>query len=653
MTMARRRLWAAVVVCALAACGGGGGGGDSSSGGGGGGGGGSTGAPGSAADLIPAAPALGATLAADAATLRPIRDGAVWSYRGVRRLGATATPQSYVTTTRQVSTTAGQAQEIASNPGGEGSSDTQPLNIAGGTVGHTEQIDFAGKGVLETVSVVELRSPVREGDQYTMHSRRYTDTAFDTDGDQKPDTLDVAVYARVVGAETLTLENLPPLKTVRVDTVLRTRLTPSRSNVPAPVYEVNIQTWYAAGIGVVRQMATAPLPNGSDYEVSDETLTTWDGITEGAGVMAAETAVIPASDAEFPSRRVPGLVYAAATLPDGALLMTPLPGSDSNGMGVLAVRLDRRGRVVEARAHRTLRPQASVMVGHAGGVLHLVTPAFVGWGPPTLQLTRFAADGSLIGAIGDRQIDLSGGRVNATIPGAPVAAVDGQDLWILWQRWVPTPLGVDIELVLRAYALDGTPRGPELRLAPNGAADLSLSAAGGKALVSWIQMIPNSPGAYALVPSGATTASVQTLLASFSAAADGPTALRSSNHSLLLWPTPLGNFPPDGGAGGVRLDAADQPLLPAGGALAGAQLQQVNRVSLRHALTQGDRLFFVGLNGVVCFEIGSGPLASSAAYRVGLSLDSIPSTAVAFDDRVLLLGGFGDLNTQVVWLAPR
>jgi len=669
MTMARRRLWAtvaAVVACALAACGGGGGGGGDSSagGGGGGGGGGSTGAPGTAADLIPAAPTLGATLAADAATLRPIRDGAVWSYRGVRRLGATATPQPYVTTTRQVSTTAGQAQEIASNPGGEGSSDTQPVNIGGGTVGHTEQIDFAGKGVLETVSVVELRSPVREGDQYTMHSRRYTDTAFDTDGDQKPDTLDVAVYGRVVGAETLTLENLPPLKTVRVDVVLRTRLTPSRSNVPTPVLEVTVQTWYAAGIGVVRQLSTAPLASGTDNETSDETLSAWDGITEGFGAMPDVAAVIPAGNADYPSQAVPAdTIHGSATLFDGALLMTRLP--DHFGDGALAVRLDARGRVLSARAHPGLRTTAAVIAGHVEGLVHLASRSYDFW-TTTLDLSRFGADGSVLGTLAGASVDLGGGRSNASLDMPPVAAVDGQILWILWRRLTPSPTGRNSELLLRGYLLDGNPLGPEVLLTSEEVSDLSLSAAGLTALASWTVQAPGSARRYATLSNPQGPAAVDTLASNVTGLGPGSRALRTTNHSVLLWATPLGATVGDGGVAGVRLDGAGQPVLPAGGTLAGARLDNLNAPAIPGAVTAGDRvLFFRGNDGplwpgdtnpvfadrVVWYTLGTGSLSTSPSYTIRLPQIGA-NRAIALGDRVLLLsaGGAG-LRSSVVWLS--
>jgi hypothetical protein len=74
----RRWIGVAATLLIVAGCGGGGGGGDaggSSSGGG-------SATPsfaGSPADMLPAAPALGTVLAADAATLRPLRDGAAWT----------------------------------------------------------------------------------------------------------------------------------------------------------------------------------------------------------------------------------------------------------------------------------------------------------------------------------------------------------------------------------------------------------------------------------------------------------------------------------------------------------------------------------------------------------------------------------------------
>ena len=656
----RRSLGALALCVAAVGCGGGGGGGGGVGGGGGSGG---VVVGGSSTELIPTAPALGATLATDAATLRPIRDGARWSYRGVYQASATSPQRRYETVTQQASTTPGAADETYSNAGNDGSG-TQAISIGGGSVAYRDSIDFAGKGVAEVVNFVELRSPVRAGDQYTILDRRYSDTAIDADGDLRPDTLDIVIYGRVVGVETLTLDNLPPLKAVRVDTVIRSRVTLSKTGTATPVVEARIQTWYADGIGIVRQATSTPVGTVSDSSSTDETLVSWDGLTQGYGAMAAVPAVIPATSADYPSRTVPYFaVYAAARLAGGALVATPRPDTTTNDPGALLTRLDLGGNVVSARAHASLVINNVVWAGHAQGLHHLRSHSpELGW-LPQLELTRFGPDGALVGSIGGALIDLTGGHADAYLDMAPAMAVDGQTLWILWRRLVPSAIGRDSQLVLRSHTLDGVPTAGESIVDTIECADLALSASGGQALLSWRRQLPETPRMLATaVPGGAP--SVSTLFPAVGLFWSGVFPVRWDNHGAVFWPTPVGGTSLDGGAGGVLLDGAGQPLLSGAGNLSSIRLSNVLGLTAGRVDGNGGRLALVSTDTAALwpdgdttaaerlswFDTGSTPLDASPQHVLrlpGLTTQRL----LAYPDRVLLIGQVGaGLGSTVVWL---
>jgi len=254
----------ATLTCVLAACGGGGAGSE----------GGSTGV--SATGLVPDAPALGATLYADATVLRPVRDQAIWRYDGVSTpLGGRVV--NYTTTTRQSVAADGTVTEFSSNSGNEGA-DSQVIRVSGGVVSSTVEVDFAGRGVPEVLQITELRSPVRAGDQFVILDKRYAETSIDADGDGRPDALDVAIYARVIGNETVAPPGLAALNAVRVDVLVATRVIPSRSGVAGDVVRARTQAWYAPGIGIVRARAETPAVNASGADTVDEIITGWQGL---------------------------------------------------------------------------------------------------------------------------------------------------------------------------------------------------------------------------------------------------------------------------------------------------------------------------------------------------------------------------------------
>jgi len=653
--------WIGVVAMLFVAGCGGGGGSDSDG----------SGTPrfaGSPADLLPTAPVLGTVLAADAVTLRPLRAGAVWTYLGTQLLSPTSRPTTYETTTRHT-LSAGVYDERYSNSSNSGA-DSQLLTVQGGRVTQSQRLDFAGKGEEETIELIELRSPVRVGDQYTSHSRRYLNTNIDSDRDGKPDALDVVLYGRVVGSERLRLSNLPAVDAVRVDLVFRIRVIPSSTGAPGQVTEVSIATWYAAGIGIVRQLTTEPSADGTTVATTDETLVAWDAQDAGFGSMQAVVATVPATAAEYAGSAINGVIYGVAPTPGGPLVLTPLPGMTSNDTGMLATRLDLRGTVVSTVAHRTLRFQFPMITGHAGGfaILDIGAPNQNFTGLPAL--TRLDSNGAIVGVPGGQLLDLLEGRPVARIYQVAKPMVDGSLLWVLWNRTYQASFGADTELVLRAFRLEGAPAGPEIVLerggVSNGQKDLQLAAAGGRALATW-----NNQGngvelsRYALATSNAVT-SVVTL--DGTVGSGGQLPLMAGGKAFLLWPTPLGTgrtVSSDGRMGAVQLDANGQLLLPAGSTLGALRLAGAKTQDPVGIDSTGSKLAFVNRQGfpadgvdrvttpgaVTVFTPGSGPLSPTAAVVVGIPVSEVSHLAV-YDDRMILLAGDSfSLRTVVVWLS--
>ena len=663
MNMNALRVFAAgLMLATLAACGGGGG----NSGGG------ASAVSGGPVDtglasLVPKPPALGRVIVADAAVLRPLKDGAVWNYRGTDVGYSGGTPVYYQTSTTQKLSSANSATESASNSSNAGA-DTQPVTISAGTVGALQSVDFAGKGVPELVQFIELRSPVREGDQYTILERRYTDTSVDLDGDKKPDALDVAIYGRVVGVEALSLRNLPSLSTVRVDTFMRQRAIYSSTGLPSPVAEVLVQTWYARDIGIVRQKVTSP-SSQTDFEVKDEQLVSWDGVDSGFGAMPSRAAVIPASSPVRPGQVLPDTysLVGTASFGDHALvaLNNPQPAT-----GVLIARLDLLGRVVSVRQHDTLVAGEGYLIGHAQGMVNVRARSDGAGMLPAIALTRFDSDGVLLGSVDGTTIDMKGTRVDPMM-GPYRAAIDGTTLWIMWSRIYNTPAAQLRELLVRPYDLSGNALGPEVKLYDSESFAYRIVGTGGRALLAWGSVSVVGYGAmYASVAMGETTPTVRTL------APDLPMA--AVLQSFMLTPVPVGaqgallwNSPLAGdsltGTAGVLLDANLAPVR-AGVTLTNELLPGVppfhrtpnvggSTDRQRIVLSTEDSGPLLWLNEgmsrattlVSWLDATAAPLAATPIQQVRIaSID--PAHMLIFPDRVLLLSSASGLSTTVVWL---
>ena len=407
----------------------------------GGGGGASTtpSSPNASGSLIPAAPAVGATLYPTAATLRPLRAGARWVYRTDDR-----TQGQFVETvvSQTAAANGGVTETDSSDPQA-----TSELSVeaGSGTVNFSVSLELVPNWTPVIIAGPELRSPVRQGDQYNLIEQRFDNQPIDIDGDGKFDTVDVASYRRIIGNEPVTLPNrTQALTALRVDTVVTIRINPSTRSAPQ-VTSSGVSTWYASGIGVVRQVIASSDPSRSFDEES--LLLGWDGITEGWGFVTQpaqlQSSVVPGSSSVW----VPGAMSALA-LPDGALIAT---ASSLH-------RVDSRGKVQSIEA-----PPA----GQYQGLMRL--SAGIRWltgSWPNYQMYALSDSGATLGTGALASFTL-GSTDPETLIEYPLA-MDGNPgadhFWIASQRTVSVPSAgtTAYQLVLRIIGADGSTDRPEI-----------------------------------------------------------------------------------------------------------------------------------------------------------------------------------------------
>lgn len=511
--------------------------------------------------LVPVAPTVGATLYADASSLRPLRNAATWHYRGTRSVASDSanTTTSYLTTTTQSDVTTGGATESTTNSGANGA-DTQKLVVSGGVVYTQQSIDFTGKGVPPVVNVVELRSPVRQGDQYTILDQTFTDTAIDADGDGKMDSVDIGIYAQVIGLESVALTNLPTVNAVRVDTFIRERVTYSSTGKSSPVVQLSLSTWYVDGLGIVRQAARRPAASGSVEIVTDEQLLSWDGGSVGFGVMEPISATIPAENHVFGGYRLPFNSFRFKVFPfaDHVLLLTDTYGDSPNRLGsVLLSRFDLRGKVLGA-TEVPFPEICDVLTAHKSGVICVHPFNTVDHG--TYGLTRLDANGSLIGSVDGSTLNLKGNR-DIVFNTQALGTIDGDTLWLLWERRFRSPeTGLSTyELLVQPFSLDGVPLAGETLVKNGRGFPGSLAGMGGRVVFSWLQENGNK---YDLVlgsislNAGLTTRAFLTGLPQSNVFVD---LVNLGGNAAAVWSQIPGTN--TGGVGGVYLNETLDPRL--------------------------------------------------------------------------------------------
>lgn len=646
----RRASWA-LLAALLSSCGGGGGGGGASGASGGSGGGGRP-----PPSLIPTPAPLGAVLATDALQLRPTTAGAVWTYRGHETRFAGATPTVYSNVVTQSAQT-----------GGFDETSTNVFNA-----GNDSAVIVLGPDSVTTDGDLELRSPVQQNDQYTLFSEHVADIGVDVDGDGRNDAGDVAIYRVVVGLEQVAPENLPALQAVRVDTVGLSRVTLTSDGSTSPAVEVVRQsTWYAAGIGIVRQRLTVLNASGSE-QVNDETIVSFDGLDRGFGATAPVAATVPASSPTMPGAAIRGGndFVGAARLADHALVFTTLAFPE---IGTMVSRMDRRGHVLGTQLVAARFSSLGRVAGLTTGAAY-VEP--INALAAQAALTRFDADGGLVGAVAGKTIELGGGRFNPVLNQLE-AVGDGDTLWILWSRRYQqlNPFVPMIELVLGTFDADGNPTAPEVVL--DSSLDSgevfgpAISAQAGGVVLSWKKNAGSntSEARYALART-APGNSVNLLLAVVPGSNVFVEPVALGQGGALAWQAALGTGASLPQVAGVRLTDSGSILRSA--ANLDAELTSVTLSiqlsnNVLRAAAAGNRVVFTrsGRGQLWADEPGTSDLIDRVAW-----LDADPATALAlaparsvragsggayaqvvWPDRVLLLGGANNqLTARVVWL---
>jgi hypothetical protein len=472
----RLRLCASLfaAVGALSACGGGGGGSSPPP------------APPVAAvtGLVPAAPGLGAVLEADASNLVVFRPGATWTYHGVdAQYGPGAPVVRYVDVVTQAQASGGVTEHSTSLFNG-GSDDT-PQMLSAGVLSTPDSIQVNPNKPADPVSYVELRSPVRVGDQATIYDRHIADSGTDYDGDGKNDAVDIAIWTRVIGTETIDLPNRPGVTAIRVDTTIDQQAYYSASGTKSDVFETVRSIWYAKGLGVVQTRLDTWGPNiAAVHAITTETLDTWDGLTEGVGYRPTTALVVPAG--ESAGQPVPAPLGVAA-FDDHAVLMSFIPGS-VQVEGVALTSVDRDGHVLSSTNQHSLAVAGARMTAQkllrVGNELRLVTLLDDG-----LSLIGFDAQGQSLTQA--RTILVANpGWVSDADDEVCQSAAAGDRLWLMWLAGRVDGSGNTIgDLTLQSFDAAGQPASAPVVLVnginPMAIRSMRISAAGDRMIAGW------------------------------------------------------------------------------------------------------------------------------------------------------------------------
>jgi len=562
-----RQLGAFLLSALLVACGGGGGSGGSTNNSGPGGN-----EPASVTGLVPTAPPLGATLVGDASTLRPLISGATWGYAGTDTLnGSTTTYTNTVAQTASGSTIA----ETTSNAF-NGGADTATISASTGTITSSTLTSLTG-GTAQQITYPELRSPVRQNDQVTVLDQHFADIGGDSDGDGKHDSGDLGIYRVVVGMDDVALPNGATQRAVRVDMIAMARVTLSSSGMTSPATQVALQsTWYAPGIGIVKQRLTTPVSAASN-EVVEEVLTYFDGVTKGFGAKPATLALVPA-DATTSAGQALQSVNEVVAFPDHAVVV----GSFIDALGTSRTAIssiDLNGKVTHTGLYTGVPASGFRSVGNQ--LVAVVPPGDINQ-HCQVQFIRFDANGV-------RPTDNSTSVINFAPPAGQTTCVDitqlmfandGDRLWLAMTRHSLNSSGWVTDLLVQSFDANGTPLTDETKvlsvnrlLTENvslnpGLALKSIGAAGGKVYISYITDKSGSVNLASLTSAGLQKQSTLSLDAWTRGV---PTLLATPSAGALLWAGPSDIVTGLAPAMGVLLDASLAPVLSSGGSSLGAQ----------------------------------------------------------------------------------
>lgn len=622
--------------------------------------------PPTASGLIPAAPTPGATLYADAASLRVLRAGAVWSYHGVEKpsgeLGTDFNP--YTNTVTHAGSGSG-VMESGTHPFND-EAESNPIRYAGGAYISTNQVAFSANTPAQAVDVIELRSPVKVNDQYVSIDKHIADSGADLDGDKVNEALDVAVFSTVIGEETIDLPNRRQVKAVHVDTRLRARATFSKTGTVSPVYESLQSTWYAPGIGIVKSRleepnATANLPN----RVVTELLENWDGLTEGLGHTDTVVAVSPgASPLSGPPLQYVGDVVGFDT---SAVAIGQIPNQPSS-QGLAVAQLDARGNVVAARTYAPtdLFPGAGFFwEPHAirvGSEVRIVAHT----GNQQLSMVGLDATGQRIvrpavQMVTDTQMDHDNDNTSYRV------ASDNTGIWIGWLRSTWDGQSSTRWLVTQHFDANGLPLGPVSTATSPASVDISrlnMALDGNRLASSWYASNLQPSWRLAMIDTG-TGASVTDQVLGITT-----DSCRFLN-TVALQPGLAMTCSDLSGIGAGRLDANGNPVLLPGATLQTSELRAPWLLPVR-----GNAGVYGGASGQLFASIlqsgafwpearsdgsfttvfetaGTGPLAAREPILLARIAPAVNvQSLVKVGNRLLVIGAdsAGNMNTTVVWL---
>lgn len=616
--------------------------------------------------LVPAAPTVGATLYADAASLRVLRAGAVWSYHGVEKpAGELATDfNPYTNTVTAVASGSG-VTESATHPfNEEGESDT--VRYEGGAYISTDQIALSADMPAQAVDVIELRSPVKVNDQYVSIDKHIANSGIDFDNDKVNDALDVAVYSTVIGQEILDLPNRRQVKAVHVDERLRARVKYSKTGTVSPVYEALQSTWYAPGIGIVKRRLEEPNnTDGLPNRVVTELLENWDGLTEGLGHAGTVVAASPAgSSLSGPPLQYVGDVVGFDT---SAVVIGQIPNQPSS-QGLAVAQLDARGKVVAARtyARTELFPGTDFFwEPHAIRVGNEVR-IFAHTGNQQLSMVGLDASGQRIvrpavQVVNDVQMGNDNDNTSYRV------ASDSTGIWIGWLRATWDGQTSNRWLVAQRFDANGVALG-QVRIATSPASfdmsRLNMALDGSRLAFSWYASKLQPSWRMAMIDTG-TGASVTDQVLGITVENCRFLNTVALQQGLAMTCVDLS------GIGAVRVDANGNPVLLPGATLQTSKLQAPWLLPTRgnagvYGGTSGQLIASVLQDGqfwpegrsdlsfTTLFQTaGTGPLAASEPMLLArISPAVFVQTLVRIGNRLLVVGAdsAGNMNTTVVWL---
>jgi len=482
-------------------------------------------------------------LYSSAATLRPLIDGASWTF--VTRDKSGSGVKGFTRT--QKADLSGTFTETDSDD--PNTSNTISADSVSGQINISTLIDTGLPIAKLPINGPELKSPVRANDQVVLLDRHVSDIGVDVDKDGKNDAMDIAMYRVIIGNETLTLPNRSAtLTALRVDTTAAVRLIPSGGG-PATVNTQVQSVWYAPGVGIVRQVLQGTTASGP--YTREDFLLGFDGVSNGWGVV---TRVAQTTNDFLPP------ASAALPLVNGVLVAT-------SGQSVF--QLDSLGRVVAKRTYADygLPSQSSINWMRTSAGPRLAVAASSGNSNSTaVSLYALNSDGSPgVKYLGDVDVFSQSPKGAFNLGGSLVGAPASSILWGVGTRQVVSAGNTSTTVIVRRYDSSGTSIGGEISL-PTVVHALSVQAqvTASGVLLSWSDVTPTSTysaNAQAFVRNDGSIAwQTQIPLQTLDSVSTMMPFASDTGALWLLWTNGFSSIPSSPTAQGLSLDTSGVPI---------------------------------------------------------------------------------------------